>query len=282
VTKYVAELVDSGQERAAAGIAALLVRTLRAGSQWKLMKDAHSRLLQILTASEDAQVLSQVFTMKNDVQSVLAAIKKTEPAGGSKVVQPEGRLVPLDLKAMGNKEMVDLSGPGSFEGNGLAELPQGECTLCGVKFVIGEKLIQLGRDTKAKAAGILVNRRIERLYVLHATQQGSPDNVKDGTAIGEYTIHYEDDSTAVMPIAYGEDVRDWWNFDEGRPVTRGRVVWTGNNYQTERWEVMLRLFLSVWENPHPEKKVATVDYTSNMQTRCAPFCVAMTVEEAGG
>jgi len=186
--------------------------------------------------------------------------------------------------AGGNKEIVDLSGPGDFEGNGLAELPQGECTLCGVKFLVGEKVVQLGRasvpEVKAKVAGILVNRRVKRLYVLHATQRGSPDSVKDGTAIGEYTIHYEDDSTAVMPIAYGEDVRDWWNWDEGRPVTRGRVVWTGKNCQTEQYEVMLRLYLGVWENPHPDKKVTTVDYAWNRKAPVAPFCVAMTVEEA--
>jgi len=38
--------------------------------------------------------------------------------------------------------------------------------------------------------------------------------------------------------------------------------------------------LNVWENPHPDKKVTTVDYISNMKTRNAPFCVAITAEEA--
>ncbi len=102
VTKYVGELVDAGQERAAAGIAALLVRILRDASQPKLTMDAHTKFLQILAASEDAHVLSQVLTMKNDAQSVQAAIKQSEATGESKIVQPEGRLVSLDLKAMGN------------------------------------------------------------------------------------------------------------------------------------------------------------------------------------
>jgi len=184
--------------------------------------------------------------MKNDAESVLAAIKRSEMTGVSKVVQPTGRLIPLDLQAWGNRDVVDFSGPGDFEGNGLAELPQGDCALCGVKFLIGKKAIQLGSislpEELAKAAGISVDRAVARLHILHGTQWGSPNNAKDGTAIGEYVIRYEDGSTASIPIAYGEDVRDWWNWDRGRPVTRGRVVWTGNNWQTERYKITLRLY----------------------------------------
>ena len=40
----------------------------------------------------------------------------------------------------------------------------------------------------------------------------------------------------------------------------------------------LRLYVTRWENPHPEKKVRTIDFISST-THAAPFCLAMTVEE---
>ena len=36
-----------------------------------------------------------------------------------------------------------------------------------------------------------------------------PDQVAEGTPIGEYTVHYDDGSVASIPILYGRDVRDW-------------------------------------------------------------------------
>ena len=39
----------------------------------------------------------------------------------------------------------------------------------------------------------------------------------------------------------------------------------------------IRLYLSVWRNPHPAKKIASLDYASTM-TKAAPFCVAITAE----
>jgi hypothetical protein len=34
----------------------------------------------------------------------------------------------------------------------------------------------------------------------------------------------------------------------------------------------------MWKNPHPDKKVISVDCLSKL-TSAAPFCVAMTIEE---
>ena len=48
---------------------------------------------------------------------------------------------------------------------------------------------------------------------------------------------------------------------------------------TDRDNILLRLYLGVWENPHPEKKVTELGYSS-AAARSAPFCVAITVEES--
>ena len=162
------------------------------------------------------------------------------------------------------------------------ELGSGEQTLAGVRFRIGDSTIQLGSKRLSKepsqVEAIPVQRRVATLYLLHAAQWGDARfGVADGTNIGHYQIHYADGSQATIPIVCGEDVRDWWSYDHKKLATRGQVVWVGRNAATKQAKIYLRLYLSVWENPHPEKTVASLDYVSAM-TVAAPFCAAITVE----
>jgi hypothetical protein len=41
----------------------------------------------------------------------------------------------------------------------------------------------------------------------------------------------------------------------------------------------IRLYLTTWENPKPDKKITAIDYSTTKETPCAPFCVAMSAEE---
>ena len=102
---------------------------------------------------------------------------------------------------------------------------------------------------------------------------------QDGTPLGEYRFHYKDGTTLAMPIVYGEDLRDWWNTDGGKPTARGNIAWLGENWCASREGCRLRLYLGVWDNPRPDRDVLCLDYLSRADTACAPFCVAMTVEE---
>ena len=104
--------------------------------------------------------------------------------------------------------------------------------------------------------------------------------VPDGMTIARYQVHYADGSDATIPVVSGEDVRDWWSHSREKLVTRGQVAWLGRNAATQQSNLYLRLFLSVWENPHPEKCLAGIDYVSTMSV-AAPFCVAMTAEGPG-
>lgn len=285
VKAYAAELIEAGQERVAADLALLLGQTLLQAGEWQCAIDAYQSISPLFAASKSERIVSQMQTIEANAERMMATIKKTEAVGKKAVARPRGQLVPLDLSDKWNRKMVDFSGSGDFEGNGLAELPQGEQTLRGVVFRIGDGVVQLGStnapNQPAKVAGIAVQRKVVRLYALHATQWGtSQPVVPDGTIVGRYQLHYEDDSTAALPIAYGEDVRDWWTSDGGKPLARGAVAWTGANLHTQRYGNALRLCLSVWDNPHPEKAVATLDFVSSMNTQAAPFCVALTVENA--
>ena len=102
------------------------------------------------------------------------------------------------------------------------ELPQGDQVLAGVKFRIGEGLIHLASkqlpDRPERVEEIPVNTRFSKLYVLHGMGFGPRFGVKDGTNIGHYVVRYEDETTDMIPIIYGEHVRDWWNVDNSQPT----------------------------------------------------------------
>jgi hypothetical protein len=191
---------------------------------------------------------------------------------------PTGNLAWIDLEPVANAKL------GHYGGSSLEELPQGEQTLGGVQFRIADAMVRLaGRgqhgNLPEKVEGISIAQRFDRLYLLHGVEWGT--GRADGTTIGHYRVRYEDRSTEEIPIVLGEDVRCSWNLDQSKAATRGRVVWTGMNVRTRSEGVTLRLYLSVWENPHPDKIVAQIDCVSTM-TRAGPFCVAMTVEGAVG
>jgi hypothetical protein len=196
-------------------------------------------------------------------------------------------VVAIDLQPKANHKLTDNFHNDEFPGNNLAHLPKGESLFDGVKFKVEDKLIQLGckyvEDKPDKVQGIEVDRKFAKLYVLHATgfgafgDPGDPLYVNDGTAIGRYIVRYEDKSAEIIPIVYGEDVRDWFNHDQSKPVTRGKVVWQGENDFARQFSATLRLYRSEWKNPKPDTKVVSIDFEREGDNAAAPFCVAMTI-----
>ena len=95
------------------------------------------------------------------------------------------------------------------------------------------------------------------------------------------SVHYEDGSTDADPLVYGRDIVSWFQWD--RPGFRdvptvARVVWSGANDSTElNIGLKIRLVAQTWTNPHPEKKIATLDVISSASL-CDLFLVAVTLE----
>jgi hypothetical protein len=194
---------------------------------------------------------------------------------------PTGELVYLDLS---EKVTAKLSGGENVvDGNTLDDLALGEQQLSGVKFNIIDGTLQLVsqefKNLPKSIDGIPVKDTFHKLYVLHATHHSR--SLADGTLIGKYVVHYEDTTQAEIPIVVGEDVRDWWNFDKSKPVTRGKVAWVGSNRRATNHGYSLRLFVSRWENPRPEAKITHLDYVSENVDDASPFCVAITLERMG-
>jgi outer membrane protein assembly factor BamB len=195
---------------------------------------------------------------------------RTRPADGRKQTC-------LDLQPKANLKLRDDVG---VPENNLAMLLTGEQTLAGVRWNIGQSLILLSgkatADRPDKAEGIKVGTACAKLHFLHGAHFQAPDD----TVIGYYTINYEDKSLEKVPIVYGKDVSDWW-YTEGTAVpSRAKVAWTGENDAARKTNgSKIRLYLMTWNNPHPSRKIVSIDLASTNSTNAAPFCVAMTIEE---
>lgn len=200
------------------------------------------------------------------------------------------KFIPLELSSKTNQKLLDKLHTGA-EGNNLKELSLGEHSFAGVKFRIGEGLIQLGSKVLEtmpdKVESIPVDRKFAQLHLFHATGFGGGPNlpgtewhVEDGTLIGEYHVRYHDNSTESIAIVYGEDVRDWFYLEDEKEPSRGKVAWRGSNDRATQVGAKLRLYVSSWKNPKPDQKVLSVDYLSKKsETVAAPFCLAITLEE---
>jgi hypothetical protein len=194
----------------------------------------------------------------------------------------------VDIQPKANQKLTDNFG--RLDGNNLANLPRGERTFEDVKFKIGDSLLQLGSElfnTKPdRVDGIVVGKAFARLHILHATVFGRSDPaIPDDAPIAKYEVRYEGGDTETIPVVYGKDVRDWWYSADDKSVSRSKVAWKGENEVTkdksgfQRPPDGIRLYLSTWENPHPTKKVVSIDYVKVGDRPAAPFCVALTLEE---
>jgi hypothetical protein len=187
---------------------------------------------------------------------------------------------PIDLSSHTNVKLKDTFHNDPREGNNLGELPTGKQTFGGVKFTVGDGLIQLGSARvkgPEKVKDIKVGRFLTKLHILHSCGCGGAD--PDGTVIGKYVVHYDDGTSTDIEIAYGKDVVDWWIMPGQKDATRSKVGWEGENKITKASNAKLHLSLTTWENPHPKKKVTSLDYVSSVKCQAAPFCVAITAED---
>src|SRR5438445_10079759 len=145
---------------------------------------------------------------------------------------PPGKFEFVNLEPQANQKLTDNFGSGT-DGNDLGALKTGIRTCAGINFKVGDKLIQLGSKLQKaqrpnKVEGIKVGQKFAKLHVLHSTlygQGGAP--IEEGTRIAEYKVNYDDGTSETIPVAYGEDVRDWWFYPGSQEVTRGKLGWKG-------------------------------------------------------
>ncbi len=240
-----------------------------------------SQLAFVVRRNDKAQIWSiKMSALKQSCRFAPACACPDVPQAVAELIgpwhHPLGSLVAIDLS-----HHCTHAKNGVIDGN-LLDLAAGTRLLAGVEFRIGSRLIQLqGQrvpEMPPAVKGIPVHHRVVRLYILHATQHATKaQQATDGEQIAEYRVRYADGDLTTIPVIIGQDVRDWWSTDQ-ESVSRGQVAWAGSNKVVLKDNHHVRLYLSTWKNPHPEKTVESIDYSS-MKSKAAPFCVAITAEE---
>jgi hypothetical protein len=186
----------------------------------------------------------------------------------------------INLKAKANHKLKDDFGTGRYPGNNLAGLPTGLKAYADVKFKIAEGMLHLGNDklaTKpAKIEGVKVGLPAAKLHFLH----GTGFSAGDGTVIARYVVHYEDKTKAEVEVAYGKDLVDWWAYPMQVAPTAGKLAWEGENEPAKGFDAKIKLYLMTWKNPHPKKKIVSLDFVATAtDSQVLPFCVAITAEK---
>jgi hypothetical protein len=184
----------------------------------------------------------------------------------------------LDLTRFYNARLTDTWQHAPSFLNNLAEFPAGAWEAAGVKFdargIIQLKAITMAPPYPMAVEGIPVGRRCTAIHFLHATGAQAPP----GTEVGQYRLRYEDGSTDVLPIIYGEDVSDWWHDVDGAAADQRLVVaWVSKIPDDIRAGRELCLFQSRYQNKKPDVPVQSLDFTS-ANTSAAPFLIAVTLE----
>jgi hypothetical protein len=229
----------------------------------KVGKPALKALRKAATESDDAEVRFRAAALVQAIQDSLTQ--------------------PIDLAPYVNQQLNGVF-HNHYQGNDLAALPTGRQTFAGVRFTVGNGVVQLGTPKvpgkPEKVEGIKVGAKAVKLHFLHSC--GRSGGTPADTLVGKYVVHYDDRSTAEVEIVYGKDVVDWWEQRGVADPTRSKVGWEGENEMVKGSGLKIKLFLTTWENPHPDKRIVTIDYETaagGRQTGAAPFCVAISAEK---
>lgn len=216
------------------------------------------------------------------------AIPEFLPVAG----KPVGRIPPREPGL--SPKLVDLSdffhvaldvpwGWRNPSGENLATLPRGVQRLerTGVTFDI-RGLVQLDGEWlhapyPQKVEGIRIEQKCQTVHFLVGTYFQTRE--QRAKAIGQFDMTYGDGpgGRETRTIIYGKDVLKW-RFDPAHlEVGHAQAVWTGRNQAGKKHNRHIRLFHMQWNNPHPDRVVKTIDFSSH-RTTSAPFLLAITLD----
>jgi len=190
---------------------------------------------------------------------------------------------PVDLKPYANRGLsadsaAGLQGWTNQGENDLRALPTGRQTFAGIPFDVGSPKGAVvlystnanNLDLPREVNGIAIGRTADVIFFLHTAAWCN------GTVFS-YRVHYEDETTAEIPIVSGQQTIDWWADPARFPEALSRhglfIAWQGDNPM--RKGVVLPGF--EWVNPHPQKPIRALDFVANPENPGAvPALVAIT------
>ena len=121
--------------------------------------------------------------------------------------------------------------------------------------------------------GIPMASKGQRIRLLHGTFWGQD---APGTAIGKYVLHFADGTTLERPLVLGRDVLDT-HAEPPSPGDGNAKMACALKDANDAAAHPNYLYVTTWDNPHPETEILSLDFISFRQTE-APFLVAVTIE----
>ena len=122
-----------------------------------------------------------------------------------------------------------------------------------------------------EVTGIEVNDKAQKIHFLIGALFAH--NTKSGSIAAKLVIHYEDETSEIIPLISKKDIFDWWAVGWAEGLDSEKMGWLGeNNLGNSRF-----LTKPVWENPYPDKVISHIDFVSGL-VKIAPFLVAITME----
>lgn len=133
------------------------------------------------------------------------------------------------------------------------------------------------------AVEIPLGRKFRRLHVLHGTAGSS----LEGERAGIYRLHYDDGTSAELPILHSRDKPDTRASTASEPDS-AKAAQVGEKFSEPRLaripasRTVLAgpgkwLYQTTYANPSPEREVVGITFESSMTTS-GPFLLALTVE----
>lgn len=174
-------------------------------------------------------------------------------------------------------DFSNVANTGRLEGivyadNHFHELPLGVQTMAEVPFKVEDRYMLFREQTRAFGP-IGVGSKFTKLHVCH----GSHFYGGDGEVLANFVLNYADGDLEPISVRYRRDVVNYWTA-HGVP-THAKIAWRGENRAARSQGCGLALFMSTYENPHPEKSVKSIDYVRMNAGQVAHFCIALTIEK---
>jgi len=203
------------------------------------------------------------------------------PRAAQTAADESQRFAPIDLRGRVNMDFrgdASAAEGGAFDQgeNDLREFPVDQRVFAGIEFEVIDPARNDGKGClvlrsahtpamPAKVADVAVGRTMDSLAVLLASAWGP---MAAGAEMGSIVLHYEDGTTAALPIRYREHVTDWWDAPE--QLEAAKPAWVGANPVHSP----VTVYTATWSNPQPEKTVAWLDVVS-AETNCPLTIIAI-------
>ncbi len=190
-----------------------------------------------------------------------------------------------------------LSEDAAYHGSAMAALPSGTQHYGGIEFWLQGILRLQGTGTRDFESShfrtnvvvpldvtnevdgnVVVNERGKDIAVAYILGGSLYSSEKSHEKIAEVIWHYED-GTSASPLEANLHLRDWvrqaYEQPERLPNSLTKVAWRGPH--PTRKDVTLRLYRIGFLNPHPEKTVRALEFSSTMK-KPSLFVAALTLD----